>query len=112
MPSPRFSINFAIVLSSLVGSNNSILVWPTLKKAVFNNDVSGGSVISLEGTSNVIIDNVTIDYKTSSDSNSYAVDLINSNNVQLLNNNIRYFTNVTNTNVYNYVIKVVGVVII
>jgi hypothetical protein len=25
-----------------------------------------------------------------------------------LNNNIRYFTNVTNTNVYNYVIKVVG----
>ena len=80
----------------------------TLKNAVFNYDVSGGSVISLEGTSNVIIDNVTIDYKTSSDSNSYAVDLINSNNVQLLNNNIRYFTNVTNTNVYNYVIKVVG----
>lgn len=68
----------------------------TLKNAVFNYDVSGGSVISLEGTSNVIIDNVTIDYKTSSDSNSYAVDLINSNNVQLLNNNIRYFTNVTN----------------
>ena len=65
----------------------------TLKNAVFNYDVSGGSVISLEGTSNVIIDNVTIDYKTSSDSNSYAVDLINSNNVQLLNNNIRYFTN-------------------
>ena len=80
----------------------------TLKNAVFNYDVSGGTVISLEGTSNVIIDNVTIDYKTSSDSNSYAVDLINSNNVQLLNNNIRYFTNVTNTNVYNYVIKVVG----
>ena len=80
----------------------------TLKNAVFNYDVSGGSVISLESTSNVIIDNVTIDYKTSSDSNSYAVDLINSNNVQLLNNNIRYFTNVTNTNVYNYVIKVVG----
>ena len=80
----------------------------TLKNAVFNYDVSRGSVISLEGTSNVIIDNVTIDYKTSSDSNSYAVDLINSNNVQLLNNNIRYFTNVTNTNVYNYVIKVVG----
>ena len=53
----------------------------TLKNAVFNYDVSGGSVISLEGTSNVIIDNVTIDYKTSSDSNSYAVDLINSNNV-------------------------------
>ena len=80
----------------------------TLKNAVFNYDVSGGTVISLEGTSNVIIDNVTIDYKTSSDSNSYAVDLINSNNVKLLNNNIRYFTNVTNTNVYNYVIKVVG----
>ena len=80
----------------------------TLKNAVFNYDVSGGTVISLEGTSNVIIDNITIDYKTSSDSNSYAVDLINSNNVQLLNNNIRYFTNVTNTNVYNYVIKVVG----
>lgn len=80
----------------------------TLKNAVFNYDVSGGTVISLEDASNIIIDNVTIDYKTSSDSNSYAVDLINSNNVQLLNSDIRYFTNVTNTNIYNYVIKVVN----
>lgn len=35
IPSPFFSINLAIVLSSLVGSSNSILVWPTLKNAVF-----------------------------------------------------------------------------
>ena len=48
IPSPFFSINLAIVLSSLVGSSNSILVWPTLKNADVYKRQQLGSIISLK----------------------------------------------------------------
>ena len=45
MPSPFFSINFAIGLSSLVASKNSILLVPTLKNEVFTPSLSTASIL-------------------------------------------------------------------
>ncbi len=68
--------------------------WPLIEESIY------------VGANNVTIKNVNINVNAPSNKNCYAINVLDSNYTQLLNNNIYYLCNYSNPDYYNYVIKV------
>ena len=109
----NFKINRAVTLNVAGATFDNIgfdLLYDglTLNGGTFTGDASStnGATINV-GADEVTVSNVNINVTAPPDANFYAINVLEANNVDILNNTIYYYsTTATDDYVYNYVVKV------
>lgn len=109
----NFKINRAVTLNVAGATFDNIgfdLLYDglTLNGGTFTGDASStnGATINI-GADKVTVSNVNINVTATPDANFYAINVLNADSVNILNNTIYYYsTTATDNLVYNYVIKV------
>lgn len=109
----NFKINRAVTLNVAGATFDNIgfdLLYDglTLNGGTFTGDASStnGATINV-GADEVTVSNVNINVTAPPDANFYAINVLEANNVNILNNTIYYYsTTATDDYVYNYVVKV------